>query len=144
MESTNPLTTQRAEKLLHALFGVAGEGHHVMTASAGTFAAIVPFDTRANRTYLEEGRQLADVVAETALALSGGEVCGVVLRTHAHGSSRVWGWRLGAAIAAPLTAGQLRRAYSYDCETGEALPLERGLRYEGAPCLRLSAPPTST
>ncbi|MBT2459989.1 hypothetical protein [Streptomyces sp. ISL-86] len=129
--------TQRAENLLYALFDAAGDGCHVITAGAGPFTAVVPFHNTGNRTYLGQGIEMADVVATTSLALAG-EVCGVVLRTNAaEGMSRAWGWRLGGAIATPLTAGELRRAYSTDCLTGEALPLEPGLYCDDAPQLHL-------
>ncbi|MFI5642957.1 hypothetical protein ACIA8H_36975 [Streptomyces goshikiensis] len=131
------LPAQRAENLLYALFDAAGDGCHVMTASAGVSTAVVPFHNTGNRTYLGQGIELADVVETTSLTLVGGP-CGVVLRTNEEeGTSRVWGWRLDGDFAAPLTADELRRVYSTDWLTGAPLPQEPGLHYDDAPHLSL-------
>ncbi|MFG2716655.1 hypothetical protein ACGFX2_40015 [Streptomyces goshikiensis] len=131
------LPTQRAENLLYALFDAAGDGCHVMTASAGVSTAVVPFHNTGNRTYLGHGIELADVVETTSLTLVGGP-CGIVLRTNEEeGTSRAWGWHLDGDTATPLTAGELRRAYSTEWLTGAPLPQEPGLHYDDAPHLSL-------
>lgn len=141
MTSAEISTTQRAENLLHALFNAAGDGCHVMSASTGACTAVVPFHNAGNRTYLGQGVDMAEAVATTSRALAGGG-CGVVLRTIGdEGNSRAWGWRLRGAVAIPLTAGELRRAYttySTDWQISEPLPLEPGLHYDDAPHLHLS------
>ncbi|WP_405681262.1 hypothetical protein OG239_00025 [Streptomyces sp. NBC_00868] len=112
-----------------------------MTASTGAFTAVVPFHNKGNRTYLGQGVEMAEAVATMSLALAG-EVCGIVLRTNeAEGNSRAWGWRLRGAIATPLTAGELRHAYttySTDWQISEPLPLEPGLYCDDAPHLQQS------
>ncbi|MEU8943677.1 hypothetical protein OHU17_00015 [Streptomyces goshikiensis] len=131
------LPTQRAENLLYALFDAAGDGCHVMTASAGVSTAVVPFHNTGDRTYLGQGIELADVVEATSLTLVGGP-CGIVLRTNEEeGTSRVWGWRLDGDAATPLTTGELCRVYSTDWLTGAPLPQEPGLYYDDAPHLPL-------
>lgn len=136
---THKITSvQRAETLLFALFEAAGDGCHYVTVAAGTAtAAAVPFHNEGNKTYLGGGDGMDDTVITTSYALDG-DVTGVVLRTNEEdGSCRVWGWRLTADTTTPLTAEELRVAYSTNARTGELLPPIPGQRFELAPCLNL-------
>ncbi|MEU9304945.1 hypothetical protein [Streptomyces sp. NPDC048269] len=129
---------QRAENLLYSIFDAAEDGCHVITASAGGPTAIIRFHNEGRRTYLARGVDMNDVVSTTAAALMG-EVCGVVLRSsEREGEDRAWGWRLRGLVATPLTADELRSAYSVDEQTGGALSPVADEYYDDAPHISLS------
>ncbi|CAM5272146.1 hypothetical protein SAVIM338S_00006 [Streptomyces avidinii] len=129
--------SQRAQNLLRSIFEAADEGFYVITASSGGCAAVIEFYNASDRTHLPSGVSLAELVSNMQAATAG-EVSGVVLRrTEDSGATRAWGWRVRGLTAIPLTADELRRAYCYDAQTGQAHAPDPGLYYSDAPHISL-------
>ncbi|WP_051754262.1 hypothetical protein [Streptomyces achromogenes] len=135
-EAAHALLDRAADAYLSLLNSVLGDGTHHMVASSSS-----------PHGELTEGHQLT-VIGDTVIinqtealrlctVLAAGMVrsaaCGLVVRTFApDGSESVRGWTVRNFWLRPLTANDIRRAYSVDPVTGVPMPPEPGVEYRQA------------
>ncbi|WP_331765392.1 hypothetical protein OG747_53060 (plasmid) [Streptomyces sp. NBC_01384] len=135
-DTAHALIDRATDAYLSLVGDVLGDGTHHMVASAST-----------PHGELTEGQQLtvigdALIVDEAAAvrvaiviaaAMVGCSTGGLVVRTFApDGSEFVRGWRVRNFWLRPLTAEDIREAYTVDTETGASLAPEPGVEYRQA------------
>ncbi|MFD7055541.1 hypothetical protein ACFWBS_40980 [Streptomyces mirabilis] len=135
-DTAHALLDRAADAYLSLLNAVLGDGTHHMVASAST-----PHGD------LTEGQELTvigdaliineaastRVCAVIAAAMVGCGTGGLVVRTFGpDGSEFVRGWRVRNFWLRPLTAEDIREAYTVDTETGAPMAPEPGLEYRQA------------
>ncbi|MGY9066920.1 hypothetical protein [Streptomyces sp. CAS3] len=139
---------QTAADAAHALLGhaadayvslvndVLGDGTHHMVASASTrhrrFAECQELMVTEDCLVVDDAASVR-LCAVIAAAMVGGGTGGLVVRTFAlDGREFVRGWRIRGRWLRPLTAREIREAYTVNPETGAPMEPEPGVEYRQA------------
>ncbi|MEU3795976.1 hypothetical protein AB0F07_40435 [Streptomyces fructofermentans] len=135
--STAHALIDRATDAYLSLVGVVlGDGTHHMVASASTPQG--ELTESQHLTVIDDALILDEAAAVRvavviAAAMVGSSTGGLVVRTFApDGSEFVRGWVIRNFWLRPLTAEDIREAYTVDTETGASLAPEAGVEYQQA------------
>ncbi|MET9735837.1 hypothetical protein ABZZ79_36000 [Streptomyces sp. NPDC006458] len=136
VDTAHALLDRAADAYLSLVNTVLGDGRHHMVASAsaphGDFTEGQELTVIDDTLVINEAASLR-VTAVIAAAMVGCATGGLVVRTFGpDGSESVRGWRVRGFWLRPLTAQQIREAYTVVPETGAPVPLEPGVEYRQA------------
>ncbi|MFE7958764.1 hypothetical protein [Streptomyces sp. NPDC057413] len=135
-ETAHALLDRAADAYLSLLNSVLGDGTHHMVASASTPHGELIEGQRltvvGDAVMINEAEAMR-VCAVLAAGMVGCATGGLVVRTFApDGSESVRGWTVRNFWLRPLTANDIRQAYSVDPVTGAPLTPEPGVEYRQA------------
>ncbi|WP_329375812.1 hypothetical protein [Streptomyces sp. NBC_01483] len=135
-DTAHALLDRAADAYLSLLNAVLGDGTHHMVASASTPHGDVTegqeLTVMGDALIINEAASMR-VCAVLAAGMVGCATGGLVVRTFGpDGSEFVRGWRVRNFWLRPLTAEDIREAYSVDTETGASLAPEPGVEYRQA------------
>ncbi|MCX4598859.1 hypothetical protein OG819_58370 [Streptomyces sp. NBC_01549] len=135
-DTAHALLDRAADAYLSLLNAVLGDGTHHMVASASTPHGDVTegqeLTVMGDALIINEAASMR-VCAVLAAGMVGCATGGLVVRTFCpDGSEFVRGWRVRNFWLRPLTAEDIRQAYTVDTETGAPLAPEPGVEYRQA------------
>ncbi|MCT9011525.1 hypothetical protein [Streptomyces rhizosphaerihabitans] len=150
-EKAHALLDRAANAYLSLLNAVLGDGTHHMVASATTPHGDVTegqeLTVMGDALIINEATSMR-VCAVIAAGMVGCATGGLVVRTfHPDGSEFVRGWGVRNLWLHPLTAQDIRQAYTVDTETGAPVAPEPGVEYrqaEQVPCPEAEASTSRT
>ena len=135
-DSAHALIDRATDAYVSLVADVLGDGRHHLVASAATSQGELIEGqelTVLGETVILSSDNALDVAIVIASAMVGTSTGGLVVRTFApDGSEFVRGWRVRGFWLRPLTAQDIREAYTVDAETGAPLAPEPGLEYRQA------------
>ncbi|GGP92994.1 hypothetical protein [Streptomyces melanogenes] len=142
-DTAHALLDRAADAYLSLLDSVLGDGEHHMVVSAaaphGELTEVQQLALIGDTVVIDEAAamRVCAVIAAGMLGCGGG---GLVVRTYGRdGSESVRGWKIWRFWLRPLTAEQIREAYSVDPTTGARLELPLGVEYRQAEHVPLPA-----